>query len=268
MAERGMLTCKEITALATDYAEGHLGAADRATFEGHLAGCAGCSAWVEQLATTALAVGALPEPAVPLEMRRELLERFDDWARHRGVEAPAAQPAVPVGRRRLGLAAALAAAATFGLLVALARRPSGRAEDWAVALVLAGVAVALAALGRRATLGLAAVAGAAALAAGLLAGGRGSLELATGLDCLLTVGAAAAGMAGVAWLVLRRGPGALVRSAAGSWAVAGALAGAAALQVTCGAHTSLAHHLTFHVGGVLAVAATALLVPRWRSYPA
>ena len=261
-----MPTCREIAALATDYAEGHLAAADRTRFESHLTGCAGCAVFVEQLGTTARAVGALPEPELPIELRRQLLERFDGWASRRaGAEAPANRPVEKAGARWRSAGAALAALVAFGLLVALARKPSGAPGDWGIALALVGLAVALAALGRRVSFGSAAVAVGATLAAALLGGGPGQLDLHTGLECLLTLAAAAGGTAGAGWLVLRRGPGAAARSTVGAAAVAGALAGAAALQVTCGAHTSLPHLLAFHVGGVLCVAGIALLPPAARS---
>jgi hypothetical protein len=46
-------------------------------------------------------------------------------------------------------------------------------------------------------------------------------------------------------------------------ASAGALAGYAALQVTCAAHAAIPHLVAFHVGGVLLAAGGAALL--WRS---
>jgi len=267
MAERQMWTCREITALATDYSEGHLGATDRARFETHIAGCDGCATFVRQLERTAKAVGALPEPELPMALRVELLARFDDWAGQRASSAASAKATEGV-RGRFVAVSLVATLATVGLLVALGRHPSRSPADWAIALALTGVAATLAALAHRATLRHVATAVSAVLATSLLAGSRGPLEIATGLECLLTVLAAAGGVTGTAWFVLRRGPAALVRSAVGSLAVAGAMAGVAALQLTCGAHTSVAHLLVFHVGGLLAVAATVFLGPRLAARPA
>jgi len=263
-----MPTCKEITALATDYLEDGLGAAERSLFEAHVAGCSGCYLWVKQLETTALAARALPEAEMPLPLRQELLARFDTWAlRRAGAESAARPTGVPSSARSLAIPA-LVALAIFGLLLGLARRSSGSPRDWGIALALAVVALALPALGRRTALGAAAAAVSAAVAGALLAGGEGPVELAEGVECLLVVGAAAAAVTSVSWLLLRHRPQAPWRSAVGSWAIAGALSGVAALQVACGAHASLPHLLTFHVGGILAVVAATFSLPRLRWRPA
>ena len=260
----GMLTCKEITALATDYSEGHLGPAERARFDAHVARCAACTAWTRQLQAAARAVGRLPAPSVPLEQRAALLARFDEWAA--GRSAPEVVGGGRSGGRRSGaVVAALATLAVFGGVVAMARHPSHLPLDLGIAGVLVAVATVLAALGRRVTFGSAAVAVSAGLGAALLAGRGGALELSTGLECLLVLGMASAGSAGATWGWLRREPAERRRHAAGSSAVAGALAGVAALQLACGAHASLVHLMTFHVGGLLAMAAAALLASRPRT---
>jgi len=253
-----MPTCSEIAALATDYVEGHLGAAERERYQAHLAGCDACATFARQLQVTSRAVAAMPEPQVPLALRGELLARFDEWSSRRegaGVQAAAARP------RWVARASALAALAAFGVLLALSRRPSRSAADWVVALLLAGVAAVLAGRGGRVTWGLAAVAAAASAGAALV-GGPGALEPGTGLDCLLLELATAAGTAGTLWLAFRGGPAALTGSSSGALAVAGALAGAASLQITCGAHSSTVHALAFHAGGVVLAAAAAALLPR------
>jgi protein-S-isoprenylcysteine O-methyltransferase Ste14 len=262
-----MLTCKELTALATDYSEGHLGPAERALFEDHVAGCAACTVWTRQLRTAAQAVGRLPAPTASLEQRAALLARFDAWAA--GRMAPEAVGGVGAGgRRRAAVVAACATLGVFGLVVAMARHPSPLPLDRAIAGALVSVAMVLAAVGQRVTFGSAAVTVSTGLGAALLAGRSGSLELSTGLECLLIVGLASAGAAGATSGWLRREPVERRRDGAGSSAVAGALAGVAALQLACGAHSSLVHLLTFHVGGLLAVAAAALLVARARARPA
>jgi len=77
--------------------------------------------------------------------------------------------------------------------------------------------------------------------------------------------AAAAAVAGAAWLGARGGSPVAVRRSLAAGAVAGALVADAALQITCGAQDATAHLLTFHVGGVLIVAAAALLA--WKVKP-
>jgi len=74
-----MLTCKQIAELATSYAEGQLGLADRLRFQLHLGLCANCRTWVRQLKATARALGRLPAPELPPELEAELLRRFEGW---------------------------------------------------------------------------------------------------------------------------------------------------------------------------------------------
>ncbi|HET9553720.1 MAG TPA: hypothetical protein VFP50_12195, partial [Anaeromyxobacteraceae bacterium] len=77
--------------------------------------------------------------------------------------------------------------------------------------------------------------------------------------------AAAGATAGVAWLVLRRGAAPLLRSTLGAWAVAGALAADAALQISCAEHGSAAHLVAFHLAGVLLVLGAGLLASLGRA---
>ena len=264
-----MLTCKEITELATEYAEGALDEATSRSFEGHLAGCDGCQAWVSQLRVAARAVGSLPPPELPAGLSDELQRRFAGWQAGRA-SGPAARPAATAregtGRRAL-IAPAVLAGAT-ALLVALARHPSHQLADWAIGLGLVATAMALAAALRRLTVGFVVAAVSAALVAALLRGAEGPLAALNGLECLFFEVAMAAGMTVVAWRVARRGPGALVRSSLGAWAVAGALAADAALQVGCAQHGSRPHLLVFHAGGVLVLAAAAWLLTRPKRDPA
>jgi hypothetical protein len=248
-----VLTCKQISDLATEYAEGALDVEATRRFEEHVAGCPACEAWVRQLQVVARAAGALPAPELPDALAAELMRRFDDW-QARGARAALA----PVGatsptRPRPSLLAALAVAVAGSVLVALARNPSHAPQDWALGIGLAGTALALAAWLRSFTPGFALAAGAMALLAALVRGREGALDVASGLECLMTEALLAAGGAGAAWLVLRRGAAGVPRPALAAWAVAGALVGDAALQVTCTQHASLPHLLAFHAGGVLAV---------------
>jgi len=75
------LTCRELVALVTDYLEGALPEVERRRFDAHLAGCAGCRIYLEQMRRTIATVGALrPEDLTP-EAEQELLELFRDWSR-------------------------------------------------------------------------------------------------------------------------------------------------------------------------------------------
>lgn len=75
------LTCQELVELVTEYFEGTLPAADRARFEAHLAGCDGCTAFLEQMQQTIWAVGHLTERDLSPQTRTELLHLFQDWKR-------------------------------------------------------------------------------------------------------------------------------------------------------------------------------------------
>lgn len=65
--------------LATDYLEGALPDAERASFEHHLAGCDGCGAYLEQIRVTIELTGMLTEDTIPAEGREELLGVFRAW---------------------------------------------------------------------------------------------------------------------------------------------------------------------------------------------
>jgi anti-sigma factor RsiW len=73
------MTCREVVELMTDYLEGALSTADRARFEQHLASCAGCTAYLEQLRVSLRVVGAMAAEPVPEAQRSELVAAFRDW---------------------------------------------------------------------------------------------------------------------------------------------------------------------------------------------
>jgi hypothetical protein len=60
-----MLTCADIVKLVTDYLEGRLTPAERRHFEGHVAICLPCRAFLDQTRTTVELVGNLREEDVP-----------------------------------------------------------------------------------------------------------------------------------------------------------------------------------------------------------
>lgn len=74
-----MLTCKEITDLVTEYAEGNLSFMDRIRFQMHIGMCRNCRRYVRQVKATAGALGLLPPPEMPAELELELLQRFESW---------------------------------------------------------------------------------------------------------------------------------------------------------------------------------------------
>jgi anti-sigma factor ChrR (cupin superfamily) len=78
-----MLTCKEITDLVTEYAEGNLSLMDRIRFQMHIGMCRNCRRYVRQVKATAGALGLLPPPDVPPELELELRARFERWKKTR-----------------------------------------------------------------------------------------------------------------------------------------------------------------------------------------
>jgi anti-sigma factor RsiW len=78
------LSCQELVELVTDYFEHALPAAERARFDAHIAGCDGCTAYLEQMRTTIALTGRLRTEEVPAESVEPLLEAFRDWRRGRG----------------------------------------------------------------------------------------------------------------------------------------------------------------------------------------
>jgi anti-sigma factor RsiW len=75
------MNCRQVVELMTDYLEGTLSAADRARFEGHIAGCDGCRAYLAQMRATRRIIGRLAEEPIPEPVERELLEAFRNWRR-------------------------------------------------------------------------------------------------------------------------------------------------------------------------------------------
>jgi anti-sigma factor RsiW len=75
------LSCQELVELVTDYLEGALGAADLRRFEQHIAGCGGCTRYLEQLRATIRIAGTITTDDLSPEAERALLEAFSAWAR-------------------------------------------------------------------------------------------------------------------------------------------------------------------------------------------
>jgi anti-sigma factor RsiW len=73
------LTCRELVELVTEYLEGTLPLTDRLRFEQHLAGCEGCTAYLNQIRETIRISGTLTEESIQREARETLLTLFRDW---------------------------------------------------------------------------------------------------------------------------------------------------------------------------------------------
>ena len=72
-------TCHEVVEIITDYLEGALAPHDRQRVEEHLAGCEGCTNYLEQMRETIRLTGMLTEEQIPEEQKRRLLVAFRAW---------------------------------------------------------------------------------------------------------------------------------------------------------------------------------------------
>jgi len=77
---RRRLTCQQVVELVTEYLDGVMEPRRRARFEAHLAGCDGCTAYLEQFRTTLALVGRLGADDVPAPVMDELVSAFRHWA--------------------------------------------------------------------------------------------------------------------------------------------------------------------------------------------
>jgi anti-sigma factor RsiW len=75
------LSCRQLVELITDYLEGALPPSDRERVDRHLAGCDGCTAYLEQMRTTIALTGRLREQDLGDEARAALLRAFRGWNR-------------------------------------------------------------------------------------------------------------------------------------------------------------------------------------------
>lgn len=221
---------------------------DRVAAISHASGCAGCALALQEAARLQALLSAWqpsPLPAGALE---------------RASRKIAAQLRREARRRLIGAASGVSASVL--VLAVFARSRSHSVADWALAAVLWALAVVLAWTASRRPLLATAVAVAGASAAGIVSGGPGPLSVLLGLKCVATEVAAGAIVVGATWLTYRGSASPPTRSAIAGAAAAGALAGDAALQLTCAAHGAIPHVLAFHVGGLILAAAAARIV--WR----
>ncbi len=76
-----MPSCSRVVTLLIDYVEGRLPDAVRVELDGHLAGCAACSAALNTYRETVSLLGSLSEDDLPPELRlrlRAFLDRRSD----------------------------------------------------------------------------------------------------------------------------------------------------------------------------------------------
>ena len=73
------MTCKELVELVTEYLEGTLPDETRRRMESHLAGCDGCTNYLEQMRQTIRLTGQLREESLTPQQRDDLLRLFRDW---------------------------------------------------------------------------------------------------------------------------------------------------------------------------------------------
>ena len=78
------LSCQELVELVTDYLEGALDEPTRRRFDEHLAGCDGCSAYLDQMRETIRMVGRLDKSDFSPDVRAKLMTAFEDWKSERG----------------------------------------------------------------------------------------------------------------------------------------------------------------------------------------
>ena len=74
-------TCREVVEIVTEYLEGTLALEELEALEQHLAGCNGCTAYVEQIRAVIRVAGSDAPGAVPPELAASLLDAFRDFRR-------------------------------------------------------------------------------------------------------------------------------------------------------------------------------------------
>jgi anti-sigma factor RsiW len=73
------LTCQELVELITAYLEETLPEAARQQVDRHLAGCEGCTHYLEQMRQTIQLTGRLREEQLTPQQQADLLTLFQDW---------------------------------------------------------------------------------------------------------------------------------------------------------------------------------------------
>jgi anti-sigma factor RsiW len=73
------MACQELVEVITDYLEGTLPESDRARFDAHLATCAGCREYLEQMRALIRLSGNLTAKSIEPATRDSLLRAFRRW---------------------------------------------------------------------------------------------------------------------------------------------------------------------------------------------
>jgi hypothetical protein len=77
------IACKELVELVTDYFEDRLDPETRILFEEHVAYCAWCQTYLDQMRDTIRVSGTLREEDLSPEARDALMTVFRDWKAER-----------------------------------------------------------------------------------------------------------------------------------------------------------------------------------------
>jgi anti-sigma factor RsiW len=76
---RRAFVCRQAVELVTDYLESGLSGRDLARFETHLAGCAHCHEYLEQMRATIAALGRIEPESLAPEVRDDLVALYRRW---------------------------------------------------------------------------------------------------------------------------------------------------------------------------------------------
>jgi anti-sigma factor RsiW len=76
---RRSIVCRQAVELMTDYLDGALKGRDRARLEAHLADCAHCTAYLDQLRATITALGRVEPESLTPEAQDELVRLYRRW---------------------------------------------------------------------------------------------------------------------------------------------------------------------------------------------
>ncbi|WP_411285929.1 zf-HC2 domain-containing protein [Lapillicoccus sp.] len=82
----GGITCREFVELVTDYLEDLLDARSRARFEQHVAGCPGCSRYLDQIRDSTRVLGRVTLDSLSPAARGQLMDAFRSWRSGRSDE--------------------------------------------------------------------------------------------------------------------------------------------------------------------------------------
>ena len=74
------IACRDLVELVTAYLEGALPPEQHARFENHIAGCDGCTTYLEQMRETIRLTGTLREQQISSGALAALLHAFRGWA--------------------------------------------------------------------------------------------------------------------------------------------------------------------------------------------